>query len=236
MSQENEEGYIGGQQEEKIVCGQVIKNTKLERIVCANPLPCRLHRTQNSPDGMSERGCCNLCKEVKGSYKEGAWWESCKQPLCSCHTQKTVGEGKHRNHKPECHNSHQSLYSQMTPCDCPTTEGGWEKQFDAARPEQGWMPKQITFEEESETKPFGYKYFSKGNIHEVTDWGHIKNFIRKVAADSYKRGREEGALKDRRTLAEEYGHFRNIETGQTLRFYLLPHSEHRAGDDGASSH
>lgn len=52
-----------------------------------------------------------------------------------------------------------------------------EAELEKNMPEQGWMPKQITHEEQSDIKLFGYKYFSNGQIHEVTDWRHLKRFL-----------------------------------------------------------
>jgi hypothetical protein len=82
-----------------------------------------------------------------------------------------------------------------------TSVPDWEREFDKARPEQSWMPKQISKEEQSEVRPFGYKYFSNGNVHEVTDWGHIKSFIRdlltKADQEGYARGFEKGKQEGR---------------------------------------
>lgn len=97
------------------------------------------------------------------------------------------------NSSPFCsHNTNGRDLDKPCSVSIPATDtSDWEKDFEMARPDATWMPKQVSHEEESEVRFFGYKYFSKGNIHEVTDWGHIKSFIRKVVEQAREDNRKE---------------------------------------------
>lgn len=87
------------------------------------------------------------------------------------------------------------IKGEHTPCEChllggavPTQpENSWEKFFDEGRPDIFWMPDKLRIEQESSTKFFGYKWFDGKQIHEVTDWGHIKSFIHKEIEAAEKR-------------------------------------------------
>lgn len=68
------------------------------------------------------------------------------------------------------------------------------EKFDKNMPERGWMPEQITHEEQGDIKLFGYKYFSSGQIHEVTDWGHLKRFLASAQVALLQAVREEVGL------------------------------------------
>lgn len=54
----------------------------------------------------------------------------------------------------------------------------WEKEFEYNRPKTD--DKLLSEKTSSEDYPFGYKFCEDGQIHEVTDWGNIKEFIRQT--------------------------------------------------------
>lgn len=122
---------------------------------------------------------------------------------------------------PHCsHNTNGRDLNKPCSVSIPNTDtSDWEKDFEMARPDATWMPKQVSHEEESEVRFFGYKYFSKGNIHEVTDWGHIKSFIRKVV----EHAREEGKnIRDEKWEEEIYKAGRALALSELREFvYLL---------------
>lgn len=67
----------------------------------------------------------------------------------------------------------------------PTPQPTWREDFRKARPELGWFPSKLGLGgEESEHRYFGYKYSANNQIHEVTDWGHIEQFISKVEQEA----------------------------------------------------
>lgn len=67
----------------------------------------------------------------------------------------------------------------------------------------------------------------------------IKNLDRELLVDFIRKllikEREEARQDALNETVEKYGHFKNLETGQTLRFFLLPHTQHLPGDDGSLS-
>lgn len=187
MTQENEEAYIGGDTRHEM--GQSIKHAM-------NRANDEKAREEKKSVPMSERGCtncrncgveceCQRCHTQKTGCcmcfgSEYVAKESGCQ--CKCHTQKTVG-GSGISVTPSKHH-----FGEIAP----TAEEGWEKEFEANRPRTD--DKLLGKKKHSEEYFFGYKYIWEGSnqIHEVTDWGRIKDFISKAIADSYKRGRGAG--------------------------------------------
>jgi len=43
---------------------------------------------------------------------------------------------------------------------------------------------------------FGFKYFSKGNIHEVADWGNLEKFLAQALTEAYEKGYREGIVEN----------------------------------------
>lgn len=115
--------------------------------------------------GMSERGC--HCKgTIKGDNAKHS------PDLCFVSTQKTVGEEKTFGNRILNQIYDNLELSSKVLFTAPTTEEGWEAEFDAEFRDS----------------------FAGGDMWNWERALPIKAFIRKLFADSYKRGREEGEI------------------------------------------
>jgi len=93
------------------------------------------------------------------------------------------------------------------PCtleDAPAHTEGWEERFESNRPPKDWLGDSGYDEDDvSDTKEFGYKHYcgQTHTIHEVTDWGNIKKFI-KSERELLKREIVEAISKEEDSLEE----------------------------------
>ena len=79
----------------------------------------------------------------------------------------------------------------------------------------------------------------RGSMDDKQFRATVEFAIQEVVVEELAQARAEGAREERERIADEFGDFRLmakgwlgiIKYGRTLRYFLLPHTRHKKGDD-----